>query len=175
MDYGCGTGSAVRHIFDSLEAEVVIGVDTSERSLEVARRTQTGPCSFLLNNEFQPNGDIHLAYCNGVFHHIPPSERAAEIRFVYRSLCPGGVFAFWENNPWNPGTLYVMSKIPFDRDANTITPPEARALLRAGGFDIIRTDSTFYFPSWLKPLRVIERFLGALPLGGQYQILCRKP
>jgi len=174
LDYGCGTGSAVRHIFELLEPEAIIGVDTSEKSLDVARRTQTGQCTFLLNGEFQPNGNIHLAYCNGVFHHIPPSARAAEIQYVHRSLCPGGIFAFWENNPWNPGTRYVMSRIPFDRDAITITPLEARTLLRSSGFSILRVDSIFYFPSWLKPLRVLESLLSSLPLGGQYQVLCRK-
>jgi hypothetical protein len=27
---------------------------------------------------------------------------AAAVDYVYRSLRPGGLFAFWENNPWNP-------------------------------------------------------------------------
>jgi SAM-dependent methyltransferase len=174
MDYGCGTGSTVRHMLEVLDAEAVIGIDTSEKSLDIARRTHSGPCIFSLSSEFRPRGDIDLAYCNGVFHHIPPAARVAEVRYIYRCLRPGGIFAFWENNPWNPGTRYVMSRIPFDRDAITITPPEARALLREGGFDILRTDYAFYFPSWLKPLRILEPLLVGLPLGGQYQVLCKK-
>ena len=69
---------------------------------------------------------------------------AAAIDYVLRSLRPGGLFAFWENNPWNPGTRYVMSRIPFDRDAITLSPLEARQLLRVGGFEILRTDFLVY-------------------------------
>jgi SAM-dependent methyltransferase len=116
-----------------------------------------------------------LVYCNGVFHHIPPTERAQAVNYIWRSLRPGGLFALWENNPWNPGTRYVMSRIPFDRDAITLSPPEAGSLLRRGGFHVLRTDSLFLFPKLLKCLRWIEPFLSRMPLGGQYQVLCRKP
>src|SRR4029434_4043103 len=85
------------------------------------------------------NGSIHhfqrdgvLVYCNGVFHHIPPQAREAAVAYVARALRPGGLWAFWENNPWNPGTRYAMHRIPFDRDAIPLTPPEARRLLQAG-------------------------------------------
>ena len=81
--------------------------------------------------------------------------------------------AFWENNPWNPGTRYVMSRIPFDRDAITLTPPEARRMLQAGGFDILRTDFLFIFPRVFSWFRGVEPFLVQLPLGAQYQVLCR--
>ena len=81
----------------------------------------------------------------------------------------------WENNPWNPGTRYVMSRIPFDLDAITLTAPEARCLLEAGGFEVIRTDFLFIFPRILSWFRGIEPLVSRLPIGGQYQLLCRKP
>jgi hypothetical protein len=87
---------------------------------------------------------------------------------------PGGVFALWENNPWNPGTRYIMSRVPFDKDAITMTPPETRRLLRATGFEIVRTDFLFVFPHLLRVLRPLERLLARLPLGGQYLVLARK-
>ncbi len=83
------------------------------------------------------------------------------------------MFAFWENNPWNPGTRYIMSRVSFDANAITITPPEARRLLRAAGFAIVRTDTLFWFPRALRMLRPLEPLLSALPLGGQYLVLCR--
>ena len=102
-------------------------------------------------------------------------DRSAAINSVYSSLRPGGLFAFWENNPWNPGTRYIMSRIPFDRDAITLSSPAALRLLREGGFEIIRTDFLFFFPKCLSWLRSFECRLKRLPLGAQYQILCRKP
>jgi SAM-dependent methyltransferase len=117
---------------------------------------------------------IDLAFCNGVFHHIPPDERAAAVDYIYRSLRCGGLFALWENNPWNPGTKYVMSRIPFDKGAITLKPPEARRLLQAGGFEVLSTSYLFIFPRALSWLRAIEPVVSTLPLGAQYQILCRR-
>jgi hypothetical protein len=68
-----------------------------------------------------------------------------------------------------------MSRCPFDDDALPLAPPEACRLLRAAGFQIIGTRFLFIFPRRLKMLRVLEVPLSALPLGTQYQILCRKP
>jgi SAM-dependent methyltransferase len=176
MDFGCGTGSSTRLFIDILGVEYFVGTDQSPKSLEVARREQGSECAqFLLFDEYQPCGQFDVVFCNGVFHHIPPLDRAAAIDYVLRSLRPGGLFAFWENNPWNPGTRYVMSRIPFDRDAITLCSPEAQRLLRLSGFEILRTDFLFIFPRILHWCRWVEPFCSRLPLGAQYQILCRKP
>jgi len=176
MDFGCGTGSSSRLFLETLGAEYLIGTDRSPKSLEVARRTYSSKrVQFFLFDAYQPCGQFDLVFCNGVFHHIAPRERVSAIDYVFRSLRPGGLFAFWENNPWNPGTRYVMSRIPFDRNAITLTPPEARQLLRVAGFKILRTDFLFIFPRILSWCRWIEPFCSRLPLGAQYQVLCRKP
>jgi hypothetical protein len=66
-----------------------------------------------------------------------------------------------------------MSRVSFDENAITITPPEARRLLRAAGFEIVETDFLFIFPRVLRFLRPLERLVTRLPLGGQYLVLCR--
>lgn len=175
LDFGCGTGSTSHLFFDSLGADSVVGVDNSAKSLDVARRScGSNRAQFMLVSQYLPKEEIDLAFCNGVFHHIPRALRAAAIDYVYRSLRRGGLFAFWENNPWNPGTRYVMSRIPFDRDAVTLTPFEAGHLLAAGGLQILRTEFLFIFPRWFRWFRGIERRVSRLPFGAQYQILCRK-
>ncbi len=78
--------------------------------------------------------------------------------------------ALFENNPWNPGTRLVMSRIPFDRDAVLVRPGEARRLLEAAGLEPRFTGFYFYFPRWLGALRPIERRLVRLPLGAQYGV-----
>jgi SAM-dependent methyltransferase len=175
MDFGCGTGTAIPFLLDLIRAEAALGLDTSPKSLEVAkRRYGAARVRFLLLSQYQPRAELDVVYCNGVFHHIPRSERATAIHFIHRSLRPGGLFALWENNPWNPGTRYVMRRVAFDRDAITLSPPEARRLLQAGGFAILRTDFLFIFPRMLRWLRAIEPFVSRLPVGAQYQVLCRK-
>jgi SAM-dependent methyltransferase len=174
MDFGCGTGSGVPYLFDGLGAKLVHGVDVSASSLEVARATHTreGATFAMIEGRVAPTFD--LAFCNGVFHHIPIAERREAAAYVHDALVPGGMFALWENNPWNLGTRYIMSRVPFDRDAVTLTPPQTRRLLRDAGFDIVRTYYLFVFPHALRALRPLEPLLAFLPLGGQYLVLARK-
>jgi SAM-dependent methyltransferase len=175
LDYGCGTGSATPFLTASFEVSALAGVDLSAQSIEIARRDYgSEKAKFMRLDEYKPEGRMDLAFCNGVFHHIPPAERAQAIGVILQSLRPGGFFAFWENNPWNPGTRYVMSRIPFDRDAITLSAIEARGMLRAGGFEILRTDFLFVFPRLMGWFRRFEPLLSGLPFGAQYQILCRK-
>ena len=174
LDYGCGDGANVPILAVSFQAERVLGVDISSASINVARKSYgSAERLFLCTGEWTPDGAFDLAFTNGVFHHIPPEERGACLTAVRRSLRPGGWFAFWENNPWNPGTNYVMSQCEFDVNAITISPREARKILSRAGFRILRTDSLFYFPRQLSGLRPIERWLRSIPLGGQYIVLCQ--
>jgi SAM-dependent methyltransferase len=175
LDFGCGTGTSCGLFRETLPHAEILGVDVSAKSLEVGRRLHGDPqVQFAPLAEYRPEARFDLAFCNGVFHHIPLSEQPGAVDFIFRSLRPGGLFAFWENNPWNPGTRLVMHRIPFDRDAVTLSPFEARRLLRAGGLRTVRTDFLFIFPRILKWFRGLEAPLSRLPLGAQYQILCRK-
>ncbi len=174
LDFGCGTGGATSLLQSELGARSVTGIDTSREAIAVAQRAASESVCFQPLEEYRPTAEVDVAYCNGVFHHIPLAERASAIRLVWDSLRPGGVFSFWENNPWNPGTRLVMSRIPFDRDAILVSSREARRLLREGGFEILSTHFLFVFPKLLGALRPLERALTSLPVGAQYQVLCRK-
>ena len=175
MDFGCGTGSSISLLHQQLCAKSVIGVDPSRALIERAKRDY-GAANRLFKtiDEYKPCENADLVYCNGVFHHIPVAQRAAAAAYVWRALKPGGHWAFWENNPWNPGTRYIMSRVPFDRDAIPLCASETRHLLQSAGFHIVTTDYLFIFPKWLKTLRWIETWLSSYPLGGQYLVLGRK-
>ncbi len=176
LDFGCGTGAATPYFLELLGVEQVVGVDSSERSLELAReRHGSSQARFVTAREFSPGPVFPLAYCNGVFHHVPVAERPRVARRIRDSLQPGGHFALWENNPWNPGARYVMWRIPFDRDAQMLSARAACRLLVAAGFEIVRTDHLFIFPRALRGLRFLEQHLRATPLGAQYQVLARRP
>ena len=175
LDFGCGDGATTPLLLQALNAKSAVGVDVSAKSLEIARKRHASErIRYESIGEFQSSGQMDLAYCNGVFHHILPAQRAAALAMVHRALREGGFFSFWENNPWSLATRYVMSRCAFDRDAILLSPPEARALLRDGGFEILRTDFRFIFPRALRAFRKIEDFVYRAPLGTQYQILCRK-
>jgi len=175
LDFGCGVGSTSPLLCEEFELARTIGVDVSARSIELAReREGSERCRFYVMSDYAPDATLDLAYCNGVFHHIPLRQRRDAARYVNRALRPGGLFALWENFAFNPGTRYVMARCVFDKDAVTLTPGEARRLLREAGFEIVSTDFAFVFPRFLKVLRPLEKFMAKLPFGAQYQILARK-
>lgn len=172
MDFGCGTGSAVPYFLELLNPNEVVGVDVSAKCLEAARKScASDRVRWILREEYKPAANVDLVFCNGVFHHIAPAERLQTARWIHDCLTPGGVFALWDNNPWNPGARLVMKRIPFDRDAKMISAREARSLLRQAGFHVDRIDYQFIFPFWLKGLRWIEPVVARWPLGAQYEVL----
>ncbi len=176
LDFGCGTGTATPYLLKLPGAKSVLGLEVSPQSLKVAERLHGAPnVRFELSSKYRPDGRLDLAFCNGVFHHIPIAEREGAVKYVCESLRPGGFFSLWENNPWNPGTRYVMSRIPFDRDAITLSYLETKRLLRNAGFEVLRSDFLFIFPRALKFMRPLERLVTSLPIGAQYQVLGRRP
>ena len=175
MDYGCGIGSTVPLLLKSLGLREIVAVDVSSRSLATAReKHNSASVRYATTAQYQPQGMLDLAYCNGVFHHIPKLGRPEALEYVRESLKSGGLFAFWENNPWSLATRYVMSRCTFDKDAQTLSMLEAKRLLRRSGFVIVRYDFLFIFPKFLKALRPVEPLFCKLALGAQFQILARK-
>ena len=175
LDYGCGTGDTIPLINRVFKPKHLVGIDLSYKNIEVAninRRLEN--CSFYTVECTPIRLKFDLAYCNGVFHHIPIKERNEAVKKVYNLLNKNGVFALWENNPWNPGTNYIMKKCPFDADAITLSYNESKKLLQMNGFEIINVSFCFIFPKALKFLRFIEKNLSTLPIGAQYLVLAKK-
>jgi SAM-dependent methyltransferase len=177
LDFGCGTGESAAHLAATFPGSTVIGVDTAESALQLAEQRHGAPnVRFAALTSLADEAPFDLCYVNGVFHHIEPSERPAAVRTIFQSLASGGRFALFENNPWNPGTRMVMKRIPFDRDAVTLSYLETQTLLRQGGFQLsCPTRFLFYFPRFVSFLRALEPLLTGLPLGAQYYVLGIKP
>lgn len=175
LDFGCGLGHSIPHLRQSFPGATLIGLDVSAAAIDRARKHHATDAGFFLSSEYSPLGDQQVVYSNGVFHHIVPAERPRWARFLWEILAPGGFLALWENNPWNPGTRLVMSRIPFDRDAIPVAPAEIRQLLLTAGFEIRATTFHFYFPRALSWLRPLERLALRVPLGAQYCVVATKP
>jgi SAM-dependent methyltransferase len=174
-DFGCGVGNSVPHLRHRFLEARLLGLDVSARSIKRARHRHGDTARFAVVNEDEFARDHDLVYCNGVFHHITPDSRRECAMLVYELLVPGGYFALWENNPWNPGTRWVMRRIPFDHDAISLAAPEARSLVSGAGFEVVGTQYCFYFPRALRAFRPLERLGHRVPLGAQYCVLARKP
>ena len=176
LDFGCGTGTSAAYLHEGLGIQAYTGYDPSGDSIAEAKQSVTWPGAvFTAEERALEEGNFDLAFTNGVFHHIPPAERQHAVRLVWKALKPGGVFAFWENNRWNPAVHWVMSRVPFDRDAQMLFPHQARSLLQQGRLRVLGTDHLFFFPARLAALRTLEKWLRKMPLGGQYLVLAQKP
>lgn len=175
LDFGCGTGTSAKLLVGALGLDSYTGYDPSSESVAEAQQDHSeGPFTFTHDTrQLQPES-FDMAFCNGVFHHIPVADRAAACELIFRSLKPDGWFVFWENNKWNPIVHLLMSRVPFDRDAIMLFPSEADALMREAGFQPVLRDYLFVFPASLKFLRPIEPFVCKAPFGGQYMIMARK-
>ncbi|HEY9462623.1 MAG TPA: class I SAM-dependent methyltransferase [Vicinamibacterales bacterium] len=175
MDFGCGPGSTTPLLREAFDGARVFGVDVSTELLDIARADHTDPdVTFMTPDSWPSHLTVDLVYSSGVFHHIDPEQRPHSLNFISRSLRNGGVFALWENNPWNPGTRFVMSRIPFDHDAVTLSARQAVRLLNSAGLTTLAVDHAFIFPRALKRLRPLEPWLAGWPLGGQYQVLATR-
>ena len=177
LDFGCGTGETSKLLLENFPGATVVGVDAASRAVDSARRAFECPgLEFATPEVLASRAPFDLAYSNGVFHHVPPSDRVAVATLVRDALAPGGHFALFENNPWNPGARWVMRRIPFDHDAVMLSIREARALVSAAGLiPTAGTSTLFYFPRALRALRPLEGPLSRLPLGAQYLLLARRP
>ncbi|MCA9126840.1 MAG: class I SAM-dependent methyltransferase [Planctomycetales bacterium] len=175
LDFGCGVGNACGELRQQLGARMVAGVDCSEESLNIARqRWGSNDYRWLVDCAQLEPQSVDVAYTSGVFHHIPPHLRQVELEKIHTALRPGGLLALFENNPWNPGTRWVMSRIAFDREAICLSLLESRRRMKAVGFELLSTWSMFYFPHCLRLLRPLEKWMSTVPLGAQYVCIGRK-
>ncbi|MDP6908595.1 MAG: class I SAM-dependent methyltransferase [Flavobacteriales bacterium] len=176
LDFGCGIGDTTEVLATEFPDAEIVGIDTAEDALAYATKNRSSDrLQYQTVNEFDKTDHFDLAYVNGVFHHIPLHLRETSAKTVCQSLKKGGYFAYFENNPWNPGTKMVMNRIPFDRDAVTLSYLESKRLLKSVGFgDVSTARFAFYFPNSLSFLRIFEPRLERLPLGAQYLILAKK-
>lgn len=173
LDFGCGTGGSCPWVTQKWPHADYVGYDVSEDSLAVARQRYKNP-KVSWTSEAGNLGLFDLVLTNGVFHHIELAGRSRALDVVRRSMRADGAFAFFENNPWNPGTRYIMSRVEFDRGAILISPRQAKLLLKRNDLEPQRFAALFYFPAALSFLRLLERTLRRVPLGGQYLYVCKK-
>ena len=170
LDVGCGQADLLR-LGRSLFAEAV-GCDPAGTMLPEATDfpvyVQPSPEKLPFEDRSM---DFITAVC--VFHHVHGPARASLAGEIRRVLAPGGFFCLIEHNPWNPVTRGIVKRCPVDVDAELLVAPEAKALLASAGLTPVQTRFFLYLPEKLKTVSAVERWLGAIPLGGQYAILCR--
>ncbi len=176
IDYGCGTGEGTLALAAEFSDARVIGLDISAEAIEraVSRGSQERVEFDHVQRGQTSIPRAELLHMNGVLHHVDPADRDRLLKMQSSALASKGVMALFENNPLNPGTRWVMSRIPFDRDAAPLRPSEAIRRIDACGLHVEQTSYLFWFPRFLAVLRRLEPFLETIPFGARYAVFASK-
>jgi SAM-dependent methyltransferase len=171
LDVGCGIANAHKQLVGRVGN--LSGIDVSAESITVARKNNPGIRYEAFDGTHLPFADRSLdaAFAVNVFHHVRIAQRPALVDDIRRVLRPGGLFAIFEHNPFNPVTRHVVNTCPFDKDAILLKPQDSETLLRAAGFGDITTRYIFSVPPAGPLLRKVDRLFSLLPLGAQYYTL----
>lgn len=177
LDFGVGIGNSIPFLHASFPDCRIVGLDVSNRSLEIAKARCGDQAQFHhFDGERIPAGDgeFGLVFAACVFHHIEPHRHIAALAELHRVLTPGGWLILHEHNPRNPLTRRAVRDCPFDERAQLINANTMSDRALAAGFVQTTIRYRVFFPSALNLLRPLERWLTWLPLGAQYCLSSRK-
>lgn len=173
VDIGCGRGDLLK--LGKVDFGLAMGCDVSPAMLgecagfEVRLQQRDDVLPFA-------DGFADLATAVCVYHHVPPSSRAAFTREAARILKPGGYFCIIEHNPMNPLTQIIVKRSPVDVDARLLGVAETCRLLEEQGLRIEAVQHFLFFPEFLfRRIGFWETQLSWLPFGGQYAVFARMP
>ena len=172
LDFGSGVGNSVPFFLEAFPNCELTCADVSAKSLEIsaARHSDLVQHLEITEESLQLDHQFDLIFSACVFHHIPSSEHVHWLGQLRQALCPGGLLAIFEHNPWNPLTRKVVRECPFDVNAELIAAPDFGRRLLTAGWPDFKVHYTVFFPNLLAPLRRLDRYLGAVPVGAQYVI-----
>ena len=177
LDFGTGVGSSIPFLAKYFHEASLFGTDVSEDSLNIARKRFPNLGEFnLFDGKMLPysEGQFDLALATCVFHHIPANEHIQLIQEVSRTLRSGGAFMIYEHNPINPMTLHAVNTCTFDENAVLLKRCQVRNVLQEAGMKVVMQEYRVFFPSFLKLLRPLEKYLAWLPLGAQHFVVGKK-
>lgn len=173
LDVCCGTGAAMQ-VLRPLCRERLVGIDMSQGMLDVAReRLAQAPgdarVEFVRGNALDMpfNAEFDLAVCFGALGHILPRDEPRFVAEIYKSLRPGGRFAFVTG--YMPPVLsrhYLFARAfngamrvrnllirpPFIMYYLTFLLPAAQTLLERQGFQVEVREP---FSGQLAPLKLV--------------------
>lgn len=166
LDVGCGIGTDLTSF--ALAGAAVTGVDQSQASCVLAHqqvaqydvntRVSITRCPSAAWWPIEAN-TVDLAWSFGVLHHMPEHEMHQAIRKMHRSLKPGGEIKIMVYHKWSTKWFLCMLGL-MQPEAQTGCPivraytrRQGTELLRAAGFENIKTQVKHVFPWAITPYK----------------------
>lgn len=167
LEYGCGTGRNIGYLQRAFPNAEIVGSDISAASLALAS-SDYPMARFEIERDDLELGQFDLIFVASVFHHIPPNERPGVMKALASRLEANGCLHIFEHNPFNPVTRRIVSNCPFDADAILLRPAEMRNLCSIAELNLQQQSYCLFVPPRFPWFMRFEKYLGWLPLGGQY-------
>jgi ubiquinone/menaquinone biosynthesis C-methylase UbiE len=173
LDFGCGDGTTSAQLQRLIKGATIYGIDISKQSIETAAGRHSNSILFsTFNGRTIPFSDnfFDAVFVANVFHHIAFDLHVLLMKEIHRVLKKGGTLYFFEHNPLNPATRYLVKTCPFDKDAKLLPHRYAAKLISQQGFREIKRKFILFFPRngiW-KKLHCFEKNMAGFPLGAQY-------
>jgi len=152
------------------------GIDTSERSVEQAKRT-------FPSGEFLPydgrdfpyeGGTFDVSFAINVLHHVDPIDRDRFVGEMLRVTRPNGLVVVFEHNPVNPLTRLTVARCEFDEGVVLAGSRSVARLLRGNGASMISSRYVLFLPIDRPWARTVEGWLGWLPMGAQHMTVAAR-
>jgi len=176
IEFGCGSGNNIHFLRKYFPQAWICGLDLSSKSMSVCKKRYAADDQISVEEIalHSPPPPVDLVFVNGVFHHIHPEDHGVNLDYIQSILKPGGLLVIFENNPFNPGARWVMSRIPFDQDAVMVNPFHLLKQITSRNFVGSFLNFFFIFPKILAGLRRFEKRFINLPIGAQYGLFTHK-
>lgn len=179
LDMGCGDGTTELFMQQYFPLWRISAIDVSEESIRVAGEKNLSNTVFSVYDGVKiPAADssADIVFIAGVFHHVSSEMHAVLVKEIARVLRSGGRLYFFEHNPINPLTRYLVNTCVFDKDARLLKCSYSLQLFKNAGLGKIQKEFIIFFPrkGIFSRLIFLEKYLRWLPLGGQYFISAQK-
>jgi ubiquinone/menaquinone biosynthesis C-methylase UbiE len=182
VDLGCGWGTFGFALADRVRE--IVGVDFSEKSIEICRRLSAETPRDNLRFVRADAGDTGLeggawdvVIAADLFEHLYPDDARRVAAEAYRLLAPGGRFVTWTPHRGHVLEALKNRDLVLERDITHVdykSMDDMKRLLSEAGF---RIERAYYAESHVPGLRTVERALQrVLPfLRRRIAVLGRKP
>ena len=174
-EFGCGIGRNLRFLAEAFPGAALFASDISGESVAVARNENCNVTLWTDGVDARPDQTFDFVFVAGVYHHVAAAQRSLVSRFLHDVIRPGGHLLVFEHNPFNPITRRIVNTCPYDADAVLLKPAELREHLTTAGLTVVKSEFALFVPPSLKAFIWLERWLGWLPLGGQYWLWAKRP
>lgn len=173
LDFGCGVGSVIHHLFEFFPDAEIWGTDPSAASLEIAHRAN--PRMHCVNEGDIPGQYFDVVVISNVLHHIYESERVDQLQRISKCLVAGGKIAIFEHNRLNPITRRIVDRCEFDEGVELLSRRTCEEMMvSTGNFNDFHSGYFLFIPPFLKKVRDIERIFERVPLGAQFWLTARR-